>query len=66
MRGNMKAERARRNLSQRELSEILGCNENLVSRWELGATTPSTKYLLKLAELYGVNANYLLAEEEKE
>ncbi len=60
MRGNMKAERVRKGLTLREVSEFLGCSEQLVSRWECGHTTPSARNLIRLAKLYQADPEYLL------
>ncbi len=65
MRVNMRVERARKNLSQKAVSELLGCNVNQVSRWEQGVTKPSAEYLAKLSDLFEVNPSYLLEEVEK-
>ncbi|MGN0076245.1 MAG: helix-turn-helix domain-containing protein [Parafannyhessea sp.] len=60
MRGNMRAERARRGLSEREVAKEIGVNANQVSRWEQGSQEPSGSNLLKLAAFYGCSPDYLL------
>ncbi len=64
MRGNMKAERVRKGLTLREVGGLLNCSEQLVSRWERGKTTPSTRYLMELANLYQAEPEYLLEDCE--
>ena len=49
-------------LSQEDLAERLGVSRQAVSKWESGASDPSTSNLLALAKLYGVSAEDLLRE----
>ena len=51
-----------RGLTQRALAESLGVTDKAVSKWESGASDPSTSNLLALAKLYGVSAEELLRE----
>ena len=46
--------------SQEELAYKLGVSRQAVSKWESGASDPSTSNLLALAKLYGVSAEDLL------
>ena len=48
--------------SQEELAAKLGLSRQAVSKWESGASDPSTSNLLALARLYGVSAEELLRE----
>ncbi len=63
MRTNMRVERVRKKLTLKEVAGLLGCCEQLVSRWELGLTTPSAKYLKELTELYNADIVYLLEDD---
>ena len=54
--------RKKLNISQEELGARLGVSRQAVSRWESGASDPSTSNLLALAKLYGVSAEELLRE----
>ena len=47
-------------LSQESLGERLGVSRQAVSKWESGASDPSTSNLLALAKLYGISAEELL------
>ena len=49
-------------ISQEELGARLGVSRQAVSKWESGASDPSTSNLLALAKLYGVSAEDLLRE----
>ena len=52
--------RKKLNISQEELGARLGVSRQAVSKWESGASDPSTSNLLALAKLYGVSAEDLL------
>ena len=49
-------------ITQEELALFLGISPQAVSKWESGASDPSTSNLLALARLYGVSAEELLRE----
>lgn len=52
--------RKEKGLSQQELSELLGVNQTAISQWERGITTPSSRMLLQLSQLFGVTPNQIL------
>ena len=58
----LKAHRTRCNMTQEFVAESLGVSRQAVSKWESGASDPSTSNLLALARLYGVSAEELLRE----
>ena len=58
----LKMLRASRGLSQEQLAAELNVSRQAVSKWESGASDPSTSNLLALAKLYGVSAEELLRE----
>ena len=51
--------------SQEELAYKLGVSRQAVSKWETGASDPSTSNLFALARLFGVRAEDLLREVEQ-
>ena len=51
-------------LSQFNLAEQLGVSRQAVSKWEAGASKPSTENLKTLAALYDVPLEYLLNEDD--
>lgn len=58
--------RVEKNLTQKELSEILHYSDNAVSSWEKGKTLPNNpETLMKLSELYNVSLEELLYGERK-
>lgn len=58
--------RKEKGLTQAELAERLEVSRQSVSNWEVGTTTPSTKRLRDLSQLYGVPLDYLLDENSLE
>ena len=58
--------RKEKGITQLELAEALKVSRQAVSKWESGASLPSTENLRSLSELYGVSVDYLLNEGEKE
>ena len=48
--------------SQEELAMKLGVSRQSVSKWESGASDPSTTSLMALAKLFGTTAEELLKE----
>lgn len=58
--------RKEKGLTQAELAERLEVSRQSVSNWEVGTTTPSTKRLRDLSQLYDVPLDYLLSENSLE
>ena len=52
--------RKRRGLTQQELAEAVNVSRQAISKWELGAVTPSIENLRNLSVLYGVPVDLLL------
>ena len=57
--------RKEKNLTQKDLAEKLYVSDKTVSKWERGASAPSTTNLMALAKLFGVSAEELLKETQK-
>ncbi len=57
---SLKEHRVRCQMTQEFVAESLGVSRQAVSKWESGASSPSTANLLALAKLYGVSAEELL------
>lgn len=51
-------------MTQEFVAESLGVSRQAVSKWESGASDPSTTDLMALARLFGVEAEELLREAE--
>lgn len=48
------------NLTQADLARKLNITRSSVNAWEMGISTPSTTYLVELAQLFHVSTDYLL------
>lgn len=57
----LKELRQSRNLSQKELAEILKVSTGTVGNWEVGLREPDFNMLTKIADLFGVSCDYLLS-----
>ena len=62
----IKQHRTRCKMTQEFVAETIGVSRQAVSKWESGASDPSTSNLLTLAKLYGISAEELLKEIEGE
>lgn len=58
--------RKEKGLSQIQLAEMMNVSRQAVSRWEVGASVPSTDNLKYLGELYDVSLEYLLHDDATE
>lgn len=56
----LREHRMRCGMTQEFVAESLGVSRQAVSKWERGASDPSTSNLIELARLYGVPAEELL------
>jgi DNA-binding XRE family transcriptional regulator len=56
----LKDYRIKNNMTQEFVAEHLGVSRQAVSKWESGASDPSTANLLALAKLFGISAAELL------
>lgn len=46
--------------TQKEISDILGCSQQVYSNYELGQRDIPTAVLMKLAVIYNVSTDYIL------
>lgn len=56
----LKELRISKNLSQEELSKVFDVRKSSISNWETGKATPTFDMLTKIAQYFGVTADYLL------
>lgn len=54
-----------KDLSQREMAEMLNISQTTYSRYETGVLDIPSQTLIKLAEFYGVSLDYLLSRSDK-
>lgn len=61
----IKSLREEKGLTQKELADMLGTSLKTISNYEVKGTRPRTmKNFEKLADIFDVNVNYLLTDEE--
>ena len=58
--------RKEKNITMKELGNIVGVTESAISQYELGKREPSNETLFKLADFFDVSVDYLLGREEEE
>lgn len=46
--------------SQEQVAEMLGLSRQAISKWENGQVNPEIDNIIKLTEIYGVSADYIL------
>lgn len=51
--------------SQSQLAKKLDVTRSSVNAWEIGLSTPTTQYVVALAKLFHVSADYLLGLESQ-
>lgn len=56
----LRVARALRDLSLRDVSEVVGVSYNAVSKYETGKMVPSSSVLVAMAKLYDVNIDWLV------
>lgn len=56
----IKEHRIRCNMTQEYVAEMVGVSRQAVSKWETGASEPSTTNLIALAKLFGISVEELL------
>lgn len=52
--------RKERNISQALLAKNLGVSQKAIDYWERGVNEPKASYIVKLADFFGVSADFLL------
>ena len=66
MRNSLKVERAKKDLTQERLAELIGVSRQTINSIEKGKYIPSTLLALKLSKIFGISVNefFLLTEED--
>lgn len=54
-----------RDLTQRQIAEILGMSQTGYSKYETGENDIPTSILIRLADFYGTSIDYLLGRTDK-
>lgn len=53
-------------LTQKEIAQEVGCTNNMISNYEIGARTPTIKTLLKLADYYEISVYDLIGVKQRQ
>ena len=57
--------RSKYNISQGELSKMVGVTRQMISSWENGKSVPDINQSVKLAKAFKITLDELIKEEEK-
>lgn len=57
---NIKLLRKDKNLTQKQLADMLNIKQTSISKWELDISLPDTNNLIRLAEIFNVSTDYIL------
>ena len=66
MKNSIKVERARKNLTQAKLAEMVGVSRQTINSMELGKYVPSTVLALRLSQVFEISVNEIFELEEGE
>lgn len=66
MKNSIKVERAKKNITQAELAELIKVSRQTINAMELGKYVPSTVLALRLAKIFGVEVDQLFQLEESD
>ena len=53
------------NMTQSDTAKKLGITRSSVNAWEMGISVPSVRYIVQLARLFHVSADYILGIEHE-
>ena len=56
--------RGEKGLTQQALARDIGVSQKAVDYWERGINEPKASYIVKLADYFGVSADFLLCRNE--
>ena len=51
-------------ISQQKLADLINESQSAIARWEMGKTEPTASAIIKLADVFGVCADYLLGRQD--
>ncbi|MGI6048546.1 MAG: helix-turn-helix transcriptional regulator [Petrimonas sp.] len=64
MKNSIKVERAKKNITQAQLAEMVKVSRQTINAIELGKYNPSTTLALKMAHVFGTSVNDVFELEE--
>ena len=65
MTKNIKSERVRIGMTQKQLADEIGVHVNSIRLWENGTSLPSAMNLLNMSHLFKCSPDYLLGRSEE-
>jgi len=65
MKTNIASERAKLNLTQEQLANLLEVSRDSVSNWETGGATLKADMAVRLADIFHCSVDYLLCRTEE-
>ena len=65
MYGRIRELREDRDITQKQIAQVLGMSQTGYSKYETGENDIPTHVLIKLADYYGVSVDYLLGRTDK-
>ena len=66
MRNNIKVERAIKNITQKELADIISVSRQTINAIETGKYVPSTVLALKIAKFFGKTVDDIFTLEDED
>ncbi len=63
---NLRARRKSLGLTQEQLAEVLNVSVGVISKWELGQSTPDLSIILELADLFEISVDVLLGYQARD
>jgi len=66
MKNNIKIERAKHNITQAKLAELIEVSRQTVNAMELNKYVPSTVLALKISKIFSKNVNEIFFLEDKD
>ena len=66
MKNSIKVERAKKNITQAELAELIKVSRQTINAMELGKYVPSTVLALRLAKIFDVEVEDIFELEEND
>ncbi len=66
MKNTIKVERARHDMTQQALADLVGVSRQTINYIETQRYMPSAALVLKLSEIFGMSVNELFALEEED
>lgn len=61
----LKELRLEKGLTQKELAQVIQCDQSMIARWEKGECEPTESIIRKTARFFEVTADYLIGLEDE-